>query len=188
MATVKLNPVLQSVRGKVRDLIFSKRNGGVFISRRPENGNRILSVAQQAVQERFRQAALYGKSAMADPEVRALYEARAKKRKQPIFSVMIENFLKPPSIEEIDMSAYTGQAGSTISIRASDDFDVMSVEVALFDASDSLIERGAAVQSTTDSGRWIYTLSTSIPTGSPLRVEVTATDRPGHKTTRVENI
>jgi hypothetical protein len=180
--------VLQSVRGKVGDLVFSKRNGGVFISRRPENGNRILSAAQEAVQERFRQAALYGKSAMADPQVRALYEAQAKKRKQPIFSVMIENFFKPPSLEEIDMSAYTGQPGSTIGVRASDDFDVMSVGVAIFDASNAPIENGAAVQSATDSGRWVYTLTTTIASGTHIRVEVTATDRPGHKTTRVENI
>jgi hypothetical protein len=188
MANVRLNPVLQSVRGKVGDLIFSKRNGGVFISRKSENANRIVTPAQQAVRDRFRQAALYGKAAMADPQVRALYAAQAKKRKRPIFSVMIENFFKPPSVEEIDMSAYTGQAGSTIGVRASDDFDVMAVDVAIFDASNVPIESGAAEQSANDLGRWVYTLTTPIPSGTHIRVEVTATDRPGHKTTRVENL
>lgn len=188
MANAKLNPILQSVRGKVGDLIFSTRYGGVFISRKPEKGKQILTAAQQAVRDRFRQAALYGKAAMANAQVRALYEAQAKKRKHPIFSVMIENFLRPPSIEEIDMSTYTGQSGSMIGVRASDDFDVMSVGVALFDSSNAPIENGAAVQSGTDAGRWVYTLTTSIPIGTHIRLEVTATDRPGHKTTRVENI
>lgn len=187
MAHVKLNPVLESVRGKVGDLVFRKRNGTMFIARKPDAGNRVFTEAQKAVQERFRQAAIYGKMVMADAQARATYEQAARKKGHPIFSLMVGDFFNAPSVDEIDMTAYNGEVGNTIAIRASDDFDVVGVTVAIANASGDPIESGAAVKSTVDSGRWVYTTSTSVPEGTPIRVEVTATDRPGHKTTRTEN-
>ena len=187
MAGVKLNPILQRVRGKVGDLIFKRLNGTMFIARKPDVGKRVLSPAQVAVTERFRQAVSYGKMAMADPLARAAYQQAAQEKKRPVFSLMIADFFNTPSVDEIDLSAYTGQTGNTIAVRATDDFEVMSVDVKITNMAGDSVEGGPAVKSA-ESGRWVYTASTSVPPGTQLRVEVTATDRPGHKTTRTENV
>jgi hypothetical protein len=33
---------------------------------------------------------------------------------------------------------------------------------------------------------WTYTTTTNLPDGQPVSIEVTATDRPGHKTTKTQ--
>lgn len=90
--------------------------------------------AQLAAQERFRQAAPYGKMVMADPETKALYEKAAKAKGKPVFSPTVADFFNAPSVDEVDLSGYAGAVGDEIVIRASDDFDVVGVSVALTDA------------------------------------------------------
>lgn len=126
--------------------------------------------------------------AIADPLLRAVYQQTAKQKGKPIFSVMIGDFFNLPSVDEIDVSAYDGQAGSTIAIRASDDFEVTGVDVVISKLTGELIEQGVAMKSPVDAGRWVYTATTSIPPGDRLRVTVEAVDRPGHKTTRTHDI
>ena len=87
-------------------------------------------------------------------------------------------------MDEVDLSAYTGQMGDKIAIRAHDDFDVSGVSVAISDTDGHALESGAAVETPPDSGRWLYTATTAVPTGTSVRIEVTATDRPGHKTVK----
>ena len=186
MANVKLNPIIQNVRGHIGDLIFRRSNGAVIIGRMPETRG-IFTDAQKAVQERFRQATIYGKMVMADEHARALYQEVAKKKGKPVFSLMIGDFFKAPSVDEIDLSSYDGQVGSKIRIRASDDFDVIGVTVVISDSTGALIEQGVAEKSAVDSGAWSYTASTSIAAGTAIRVDATATDRPGNKTTKTEN-
>lgn len=187
MANIRLNPALMSLRGKIGDLVFKKLNGESYVARRPERTNRIPSDAQKAVQQRFREATVFGKTVMADAQARALYEAAARNRKKPTFSLMVADFFSVPEVSEIDLSTYDGQAGSTIGIRANDDIMVMSVDVTITNGSGTLFERGAAARSAQDAGRWTYTATTSIPAGTPLHVEVIATDRPGNKGTKIAN-
>ena len=92
-------------------------------------------------------------------------------------------------MDEVDLSAYTGQVGDKIAIRAHDDFDVTGVSVAISDTDGHALESGAAVETPPNpnnvvghaAGRWLYTATTVVPTGTSVRIEVTATDRPGHK-------
>jgi hypothetical protein len=63
--------------------------------------------------------------------------------------------------------------------RASDDFDVAGVRLALSDGGGSAIESGEAVETPTDSGRWVYTATAAVATGTLVRIAVTAVDRPG---------
>jgi hypothetical protein len=123
---------------------------------------------------------------MADPEARAIYEEAAKAKGQPVFSLTVADFFHAPSVDEIDLSRYAGAAGDVIVIRAHDDFDVMGVSVALTQADGAPIESGEAAETPPDSGRWVYTATAAVGTGTTVRIEVTATDRPGHRTTRTE--
>ena len=188
MATVKLNPVVERVRGRIGDLVFKKFFGSMYVARTPNTDGREPSAAQRAHLEKFRQAAMFGKAAMADPQVRALYAGAAKQRKQPVFSLMIADYFNPPSVDEIDLSEYAGQAGNTISIRASDDVGVVGVDVTISDEAGLALEQGPANVSTTEPGRWLYTSTTSIQPGTHVHVVATATDRPGNKATKTESL
>jgi len=179
MAKVKLNPILEQVSGKVGDLVFKRYGDKVIITQKADRSGVEPSEAQLAHQARFRQAALYGKMVMADPETKALYEEAAAAKGKPVFSLTVADFFHAPSVDEIDLSGYTGAAGDEIVILASDDFDVASVQVSLTDGDGNALESGAAVETPADSGRWVYTATTDVPTGTTVRIAVTAEDRPG---------
>lgn len=185
MAKVKLNPLLEGVRGKVGDLVFKRYGEDVIVGRVPDFSGLEPTATQQAHRERFRLAALYGKAALANPATRALYEAKARAKGQPVFSLTIADFFNAPVVDEIDLSAYTGKAGERIRIRASDDFEVAGVEVDIRDINGTVLERGAATRGSSGT-EWTYTATTNLPVGQPVSIEVTATDRPGHKATKTE--
>ena len=90
-------------------------------------------------------------------------------------------------MDEIDLSGYQGRAGNKILIRASDDLDIVGVTVSIKDATTSVeIESGSAVKSQADAGRWVYTATANVTSGTQLKVEAAATDRPGYKTAKEE--
>jgi hypothetical protein len=186
MAKVKLNPILERVRGTVGDLVFKRYEDEVVITRKPDFEGVAPTAAQLAHRERFRQAALYGRLVMADPEAKALYEEAAQAKGQPVFSLTVADFFNAPSVNEVDLSGYAGQAGDAIVIRARDDFDVQAVTVAIVDVDGDAIEGGAAVETPADSGRWVYTATAAVATGTTVRIAVTATDRPGGEGTATQ--
>jgi len=179
MAKVKLNPILEQISGKVGDLVFRRYGDRTVISQKPDTEGREWTEAQLAHRARFRQAALYGKMVMADPETKALYDDAADAKGKPVFSLTVADFFHAPSVDEVDLSGYTGAAGDEIVIMASDDFDVLDVSMALTDGDGNAIENGAAVETPPDSGRWIYTAAADVATGTTVRIAVTAEDRPG---------
>ena len=181
MARVKLNPILLKMRGKVGELVFKRYGKDVVISRPPDFEGVEPTEAQVAARQRFRQAALYGKMVMADPEKKKLYEEAAKAKGQPVFSLTVADFFNAPSVDEVDVSGYGGKVRDEIVVQASDDFDVMGVNVALTDAEGNALESGAATETPADSGRWVYTATAAVATGTTIRIAVTASDRPGGK-------
>jgi len=118
MAKVKLNPILEQVRGKVGDLVFKRYGEEVVISRKPDLEGREPTEAQLAARERSRrgQAALYGKLVMADPETKAIYAEAAARKGQPVFSpstslrtgLTVADFFNAPSIDEVDLAGILG--------------------------------------------------------------------------------
>jgi hypothetical protein len=92
MAKVKLNPVLVQFRGKIGDLVFKHYGDEVVVSRNPDRSGLRVSEAQLAQQERFREATLYGKMVMADPEAKAKYDAVAQSMGMPVFALTIADY------------------------------------------------------------------------------------------------
>lgn len=188
MARTKLNPVFNSFRGKIGELVFKQFGSSTIVARTPDSSGRVFTQNQLEVQERFRQAVQYGKLVMADPQAKALYEEAAESREKPLFSLMVADFFNEPTVDEIDLSQYTAHAGSSILVRATDDFEVMSVDVSVINTTNgAVIETGAATKSA-ESGRWIYVATVDVPPGTPIRIEATASDRPGHKTKKSETV
>src|SRR5215204_2102863 len=88
----KLNRAFREASGELDGLIYRNIRGKVVASRKPDMSNVVYSAEQLAHQERFKQAAAYGKGALANPTVRALYEAAAKDKDMPIFALIIADY------------------------------------------------------------------------------------------------
>src|SRR5688572_19968118 len=88
MAKIKLDPLFSEISGTIGGFVFKRsRKGEAILSRRPRKTNARPSEAQKAQRERFKFANAYAKAAMADPEMRALYEKRAVEERQSAFAL-----------------------------------------------------------------------------------------------------
>jgi len=109
MALVTLNPIIKRIRGKLGNTVFRRTAAGTFGS-----AGKIADMskvkwrkAQQEHRQRFRQAVVYARAAMADPKVRAKYErAAAKKGKRP-FDLAVSDFFHGKNL-------FVGSSGSAI--------------------------------------------------------------------------
>ena len=95
------------------------------------------------------------------------------------------DFLNNPAVDEIDLSAYTGKAAEVIRIRASDDVEVKGVTVTIRAQGGEVLEEGPAVW-TPANASWTYTTTTALEQGQAVSIDVTASDRPGHKGLKTE--
>ncbi len=180
MTKVRLHPALLEFRGAMKDMLFRQQNGKTIVSVKPNMSNVVPTPAQIAHRERFSIAVAYGKTVMADPTIRALYQQVAKERNMPLFAVTVADFMNPPSVKEVDLSAYDGQVANVIKVKVADDFGVVNVHVTITNTQyNEVIESSNAVESGTGSGLWLYNATTAVAPGTEVNVRVVATDRPG---------
>ena len=177
MARVHLNAAFAGFSGRSGELVYRRLRGSTIIAQRPEQSGRAPSPAQQRQRERFTQAAEYARQVLSDPHQREIYEALAKERNRRVDKMLASDFLTPPVVSRIDVSKYQRLPGGVIRILATDDIEVVSVEVKIESTAGSLIEQGAA---TKIHGVWCYHSSATSPAAESLTITATATDRPGH--------
>ncbi len=180
MAQVKLNPILDELRGQLGEVVFKRYGHKTVISRKPDMSKVKPSEAQLARRAQFKAATEYSKQALADPALKAVYAAAAARLNKPLNSVMIADFLNAPTVEQVDASGYRGQVGDEIVVVAGDDFGVAAVELEIIAEGGEVVESGPAVESPAGGGRWLYEASTTIQTAR-VQIRVTAVDRPGHR-------
>jgi hypothetical protein len=174
-----MNPIFLEINGNLGKFVVRRRYGSLFLSKKPEFPDRVFTPAQLAAQEHFRQATAYGRSVMANPELRQVYENAARQTNLPLFSLPVRDYCNPPVVEEIDLGAYDGTQGSRIMIGLSDDLAVVEVRVLITDDDGGILETGSAVR-TDDNNRWVYTLGSGVPATRSAHLTATATDTPGH--------
>jgi hypothetical protein len=180
MAKIKLNPIVEGVSGGFGNIVFRSSKGKTVMCRKPAVSDSDTTEAQAAHRERFRKAAAYGRSVMADAEKLEMYKQAAERKDIPVFALTIADFFNVPTINEVDLLAYTGKAGDVITVNAMDDFGVAKVHVTLTPMSGGTpIESGYAVETTAGSGVWVYTAQLSVAAGSNVNINVVATDYPG---------
>ena len=180
----KLNPAFEQASGALGELVFREVNGKTIVSRKAAVSG-VITEAQAAHRERFRQAAAYGKFAMANQATRAIYDAASEEKDIPAYALSVADFLNLPSIKDMDLSAYHGQTGDAIKLITSDDFGVVNVHVVITDALGTTLESGNAVEAPAGTGRWTYTATAAVADGTTITVKITATDRPGGVATSV---
>ena len=180
MTKARMHPALLEFRGAMGDMLFRKQNGKVYVSIKPDMNGVQPSPAQAAHRERFRDAVDYGKTAMADSDLRKMYEQAAKEKGTPVFALIVADFLNVPSIRDVDLSTYNGQVNEVIKIKASDDFGLVSVRVTITDAqTGNPIESGDAFEIAPGAGLWLYNSTAAVSAGTTMNINVIATDRPG---------
>lgn len=176
MAESKNNIITHGLSGKVGDIIvFSQRGGKTIVSKAPKRKTEFTE-KQKEQHEKFQQAVIYAKNVLKNPVSKQMYdEAAAKKKGVNSYNIAIADLLHAPDIQEIDLSAYTGQAGDTIKIKVSDDFQVKAVTVQIQNADGSVVEQGNALL---QGAVWVYTATAANTNLSGDKITVRATDNP----------
>jgi hypothetical protein len=177
MADINLNTGINGIRGRINGWIYKQVNGRTILAPIPVRSTKPPSAGQIAQRESFANAASYGRSVLADPLLRPIYEGVSTEQRKPIFAVAIGDFFTPPRITFINVSNYHGAVGQKIKVLAVDDVQVMSVRVELRETTGVLIEQGAAIKTGED---WFYTATTLVALGRAIKIVATATDRPGN--------
>ena len=155
------------------ELVFKQRAGKTIISLPPVPTTKAPSPAQLAVQERFRAAIAYAKSAIADPDKKGLYTLLAPAGASG-FNVAFSDFFKAPEITQVDM------ADGVIAVYAKDNVSVVSVTVTLLTATGEVLESGMAGSGATPESPWTYAIVNGSQTATTVRIEVS--DLPGNVT------
>jgi hypothetical protein len=173
----KLHPMFEQVSGQMGEMVYRVVNGKVVVSRKPDMNGYEPTPPQVAHRERFKQAAAFGRTVLANGELRPLYEAAAKDKNMPIFALLVADFFNAPTIHNVDVFGYSGNIGDVITVNASDDFGVEKVLVSISDDQGNPIENGEAVETAEGSGEWNYTATAQ---GQPtVKIQVVALDHPG---------
>lgn len=175
---IKLNHMFRRVQGMMDDVVYRRSRTGIVSAIKPDQTDRPPTTAQLRVQDRFSEAVSYATAVVADPAQSAAYQAAASAQDRALRTVIMADYLNPPVVHEIDLAVYKGRVGDLIRIRASDDFEVVTVKVRIKNAAGDVIEEGLATKGAT---RWIYSGRIVVPTDQNLLIEAEAADRAGNE-------
>ncbi len=182
MASTENNYVTHGLRGQVGDLfVFKLVNGKTIVAGPPHKSRNEPTEKQQKQRELFQEAAIYGKTVMVTPELKAMYETSVPEGGS-VYKVALADFMNAPKIKEVDVTAYTGNPGNTIKIRVTDDFMVKNVDVTITNEDGTLVEEGEAIKQ--DNGLdWLFTAKVKNDSSIGDKIVVRAADIPGNITT-----
>lgn len=171
--------------GKLADQLVIRReqDGDLVYAKKPRKTEKTPTAGMVRQRSRFGEAVHYAKAALKVPEIRAVYEAKARtKPRESAFNVAVADFFGAPRIRTVQTEGYTGQPQSSIVIRAIDDVKVAAVYVTIQDPDGVVVEQGAAVQQEMELD-WMYKATATLATleGSILTIRVS--DLPGNQVT-----
>jgi hypothetical protein len=177
MGKTTLNSALSKISGRVDNWVYRLRAGQMLITKRPDFSGVVPSQAQLDVRQRFSEARRYAQIALANPVLRAFYAERAKGTLSNAGAEATTDYLRPPTVHNVDLAQYHGAIGNVITVEASDDTGIVGVTVTLRDAAQAVIESGPAALV---NGRWTYQATEVVAIGASVVIEAEASDRPGN--------
>ncbi len=178
------NALTQGLSGKVSGLVFRQNaNGTVSVGDAPRPSSKAPTAGALAQRQKFQQAAFYGRAVQQDPARKAAYETGIDANAPNAYIVAVSDYLKAPSIRQVDLAAYRGQPGDVITIQATDDFALAQVRVQIQNLDGTFVEEGPATAEP-DGFTFRYTATTANPSLAGDKILVTATDPPGNATTQ----
>lgn len=182
MSKTDNNPVLNGVSGMLgKTLVIRQVNGRTIISNRPKKRDKPTD-HQLKTKEKFMRAVAYAKQQIADPERKSLYKAGVNRTIPNAYTAALKDFLNAPVVREINVTTYKGEVGNVIHIVATDDFEIVSLIVDIYDGAGALLESGEAVRADLTLVGWNYVATLVNEKIAGSRIVVTAKDRPGNIT------
>ena len=95
MAKVQLPDWITEIKGKMGNAVFrTSPNGETYITKSPNMSKVEWSPAQKEHRRRFKKAIAYANAAMADPDVRAVYERQAAEQNRKAYRVAVSDYMK----------------------------------------------------------------------------------------------
>ncbi|SEW04559.1 hypothetical protein SAMN05428988_1543 [Chitinophaga sp. YR573] len=181
MAKTKNNIFMTGLSGTVgKQMTLTQKKGDTIVGKKRGPSSIPATDPQLDIQDRFKIASKYAKAAILDPVTKAAYTAAAKNN-QSAYNVALADAFKAPEIQSINTTAYHGQVGDIITIRAVDDFKVVTVQVSITTAAGVLVEQGNAVL-TGNGMDWKYTVTSLNEATAGSKIRVTAKDLPANET------
>ena len=177
MAKVYNNIFVRGLTGAIGDqfVIRKTRSGKTIIANKPTfDENREFTETQKTQQKAFREAAAYAKFARGQE----VYINKANGTGATAYNIAVADWFGQPEVLEIDASAWTGQSGEIIRVKAQDNVQVASVRLSIDNGNGTTYEQGEAAQ--VDGLWWIYTTQNPVSLESAPRIVATAQDLPGN--------
>ena len=95
MAKITLHPMIQSAQGKLGNAVFRRAHTGeMTLIKLADMSHVKWSEAQLAHRQRFKAAIAYAKAAMAEPQVRAIYEKSASEQHKRPYDLAVSDYFK----------------------------------------------------------------------------------------------
>lgn len=140
------------------------------------------SLKKKKAIDRFKIANIYAKNAMQVPGLKEIYARGIDEKKSNAHTVAVVDYLNAPVIHTVNTKEYHGAIGDKLRIKATDDFEVTSVEVTILNSSGKRLEKGKAEKYRRKPSTWVYTTVATNPQLPGTRIQVTAKDRPENMT------
>lgn len=184
MSNVSKNPLVRKASGKFSDdFVYRTRGKKTTIAKLPVfDPNAEKTEKQLEVRELFAAAAMYAQGAITSEDLKKEYQKKTNAQ-NTAYNIAFRDFLKAPKVRSINSEDYTGAIGSTIVVRAIDDFRVAAVKVSIRTSAGVLIEEGNAILNPIFRERWTYTATQNNAVLAGTVITATAQDLPENKTT-----
>ena len=182
MSKIENNPLLKGASGMLGDtMVFRTVRGGLQMVNRPKR-RRKVSEKQLDIQSKFQEASQYANRQIAKEDSNSLYEAGITDKKHTAYIVAMSDYLNAPKVHFIEALGYKGAIGNLIAVKATDDFMVTGVKVAITAANGTLIEEGEAGPDPDRINLWTYKTTVENPSVAGTVIQAIAFDRPGNAT------
>jgi len=179
MSKTSDNSLTKFYKGKFgQDFVLRTRDDTSIMAKPPKKSSKEITESQEELRRKFKTATRWAKQALQDPELLAIYQSLASGMKTP-YALAVGDYMNPPQVKSLDVSAYQGNVGDVIRVVAFDKIMVKSVTVTITGSDGTLIESGPCVEDL-NLADWFYTATVPIADLTGVVVRAVAHDIPMH--------
>jgi hypothetical protein len=171
---------LVTIKGKIGHLYIAEHNGKLVVKTCPHREPAEPTQAERHVRDQLQVGNRYWAQVKNDPNLKKAYTDAAPAKKKRAVDLAKADAMKPPVVQDIDLSGYRGDPNGIARVKAEDDFEVVQVHLRILELDGTVIEEGDAAMDP-EAETWVYSVKTAQPPGKAVVFEVTARDRPGNK-------
>ncbi len=180
MAKIK-KPDETDISAMLSDVVAPKMYRNRVVVSRVTHPKQSTSEKKLEANDRFADANQYAKNILKMPGMKELYAKGISARLSNTHTVAVSDYLNAPVIHAINIKEYHGTAGDKLRIRATDDFQVTSVEVRILNKEGNILEKGEALKNKRKPSSWVYTTTVNNTELEGTKIQVRAKDRPGNE-------